>query len=347
MNPFDELEVLSKGELITGGRASGKPESKYDPKDVARGKKIEMEHVEGGSYPQDVQERVAEEISRDHLEEHPEYYDEDEGLPGMEHKLSKLGKAGTGEGAFRGGDPELAQMKQQEKKQAQEDLGDVGEEEEPEEPDESAIQDQIDKDEAKQDKLASLGKSWPAFVDSSVAQEVSPVNTDEDYNDDKDPKRDVANYYNQFRGEQRPFVEPCPLDRREHQGEVWSEALGYKIPLEGNPAFYLRRFAMVGDKEGYQRAMKQVFKSLDELLEKAEPAEEEDGLPGVQMLLEHINELDKDQLVQIAKRIWGDDYEYEEWMDDDYIRNDVQGSLMDIMESGKENFSEDQATIEE
>jgi len=345
MNPFDELEALSKSEIIPGGRASGKPDKKYDDAAVERGKKIEMEHVKGGSYPKDAQEKVAEEIARDHLEEHPCYYDEKEGLPKMESELSELGKAGGGEGQFRGGDPEYAQMKQVE---AREEAADSGVEQEGEaggemdEPDESAIEADQDKKDAKQEKMASLGKGGPSI--SMGSQQVSPVDTDEDYFDDKDPSR-VARQRLEFRGKTHPYVEPTAINRPEHQHEVWSEALGYKIPLEGNPSFYLRRFTLAGDKEGYDKARKEVFKALEED-EEQEPEEQESeeqeesnepgAKPSPQMLLQHLNEFDKDQLVQISRTIWGKNFKYDlDWMDEDYIRNDVRGSLMDIIEKNE------------
>jgi hypothetical protein len=59
------------------------------------------------------------------------------------------------------------------------------------------------------------------------------------------------------------------------------------------------------------------------------------------MLLQHLNEFSKDQLIQISKKIWGDDYNYQDWMDDDYIRNDIAGSLMDLLEGDGDNPFED------
>ncbi len=352
MNPFDELEMISKGELIPGGKASGKPKPQDDHESKKTGREIEMEHVEGGPLPKKVKEAVADEIHDDHVEEHPGYYDDKIGLPAMERQLDKVGKSDSG--SFRGGDPELAQQKQQEAKDeaADQDMGgdDAGDDAgDAAEPDEDAEIAQQDKDDTKSDKMASLTKAggFPSIPMGS--QEVSPVNTDEDYFDDRDPKRNVNNYYLQFRGRQAPFKEPCPLDRREHQHEVWSEALGYRIPLEGNPAMYLRRFNLAGDKEGYEQALKEVFKSDQDEQEPDQNPEQdseqgesnEEEPPGPKMLLQHLNEFSKDQLIQISKKIWGDDYNYQDWMDDDYIRNDIAGSLMDLLEGDGDNPFED------
>ena len=53
-------------ELIPGGLAEGVDPKKFNQKQVKIGAKVEMEHTRDP--------RVAEEISRDHLMEDPEYY---------------------------------------------------------------------------------------------------------------------------------------------------------------------------------------------------------------------------------------------------------------------------------
>lgn len=53
-------------EQIPGGLSSGKPDSDFDPAQLARGMKVEMEHTNNKA--------IAREIAKDHLTEDPEYY---------------------------------------------------------------------------------------------------------------------------------------------------------------------------------------------------------------------------------------------------------------------------------
>lgn len=53
-------------EYIKGGRAKGRSYKEFDPKQVAMGIEVELEHTD------DI--RIAEEIAKDHLAEDPEYY---------------------------------------------------------------------------------------------------------------------------------------------------------------------------------------------------------------------------------------------------------------------------------
>jgi len=69
---------------IPGGRADKKKPSDFDEKSVDDGHKIEFEHTGDPS--------VAKEITIDHLEEFPDYYDEEIGLPAMEKNLKKKKK---------------------------------------------------------------------------------------------------------------------------------------------------------------------------------------------------------------------------------------------------------------
>lgn len=63
---------------IPGGRADKKKPEDFDPKQIAKGKKVEMEHTDDPS--------LAEEIAMDHLTENPKYYDY---LEDMESKFEK------------------------------------------------------------------------------------------------------------------------------------------------------------------------------------------------------------------------------------------------------------------
>ena len=53
-------------DLIPGGLADHKPRSKFDPKQLEMGRKVEMEHTDDPD--------LAEEIATDHLEEFGNYY---------------------------------------------------------------------------------------------------------------------------------------------------------------------------------------------------------------------------------------------------------------------------------
>lgn len=65
-------------ELVSGGKADRKPDSKYSPKQMAIGKKVEREHTSSPA--------MAKEIAKDHLEEFGNYYTE---LQKMESRLEK------------------------------------------------------------------------------------------------------------------------------------------------------------------------------------------------------------------------------------------------------------------
>lgn len=67
-----------KLDLIPGGKADDKPKSDFDPKQLAMGKKVEMEHTNDP--------RKAKEIATDHLEEFGTYYT---ALKKMEDQLSE------------------------------------------------------------------------------------------------------------------------------------------------------------------------------------------------------------------------------------------------------------------
>jgi len=71
-------EPDQKKDIVHGGFADKKPRSDFDPKAVAKGAKVEMEHTNTKD--------LAKEITRDHLSEFPTYY---EALDEMEKKLKK------------------------------------------------------------------------------------------------------------------------------------------------------------------------------------------------------------------------------------------------------------------
>ena len=61
-----------------GGYADGKDDREFDPKQLAKGIKVEMEHTDS--------EDMAREITKDHLVENPKYYDY---LEDMENRFKK------------------------------------------------------------------------------------------------------------------------------------------------------------------------------------------------------------------------------------------------------------------
>jgi hypothetical protein len=63
-------------------------------KDLELGTKIEMEHTKS--------KKKAAKIAKDHIDEHPLYYDKKKGLPAMEKKLSKMKKVSKGTKASKG-----------------------------------------------------------------------------------------------------------------------------------------------------------------------------------------------------------------------------------------------------
>jgi hypothetical protein len=65
-------------DLIPGGMAAGKKDEDFDPEQIRKGEKVELEHTPSKAR--------AREIARDHLEEFPNYYTE---LDKMEEKLKE------------------------------------------------------------------------------------------------------------------------------------------------------------------------------------------------------------------------------------------------------------------
>lgn len=156
-------------------------------------------------------------------------------------KKPKVAKAQPGEevGAFRGGDPEEIRIKREEKLQEMEDSGELedqdegGEEVTPEEIEEA--------EEEEKQKQEDQGKSL--LVAKAMAhiagQQVSPVNTFGDY-DPRDANGDPVSLKNQQVDEK--YKEPAPVRPGANQHRLWSEVVGTKIPLTGNPVHELRRF---------------------------------------------------------------------------------------------------------
>ena len=311
-NPFD---YLIKSEVIPGGRGRDKPDSDFDPEQLKAGMKVEREHIEGSNLSEEEINNATKEITKDHLTESKDYYVE---LKKMEAKMEKA------EGAFRGGDPEYMQMKREAKLDQMRDADTAAESEgdvEEEEPSEEEIQADQEKKDKQSEKLASLNvdKAIPFTPFGGV--EVTPPSTDYKVVDER---RD-SKYSDEFKGKRPKFKPTGKLDRREHRNEVWSEALGFKIPPNGNPLSYLRQFVMVGDKEGYDKARKLMFKAVNE--------EESTEELGPKWLLKYVDSFPREQLVTVAQKLWGNDFSYDDSMDEEFIRLDIKGTLLDRLES--------------
>lgn len=83
------LNKVSWEEHIPGGKAKGKTPDDFDPKEVEKGQKVEMEHVvnHGDELSDEEAKKLSTEISLDHIQEFPNYYD---GLEQMEKILKDL-----------------------------------------------------------------------------------------------------------------------------------------------------------------------------------------------------------------------------------------------------------------
>jgi len=85
---MDKLKIIKKvkaklakkkvKDQVPGGIGDGKPDSDFDPKQMAEGLKIEVEHTKDKD--------LAKEIAKDHLTELPNYYINDKG----ESRLKKM-----------------------------------------------------------------------------------------------------------------------------------------------------------------------------------------------------------------------------------------------------------------
>jgi len=54
-------------DLVPGGLADQKDIKNFDPKDIEKGRKVELEHTDSDA--------IAKEVAADHLTEDPKYYD--------------------------------------------------------------------------------------------------------------------------------------------------------------------------------------------------------------------------------------------------------------------------------
>jgi hypothetical protein len=77
--------IFKAKEYLKGGKADGKPDSKYDPKELAMGRKVEKEH----SNDPKLQDKTA----KDHLKEFKWYYTFLKAMEGLMDFLKKKGAA--------------------------------------------------------------------------------------------------------------------------------------------------------------------------------------------------------------------------------------------------------------
>lgn len=82
---------------LKGGYGDNRPDSDFDPIQLKKGIKVEMEHTND--------KKLAKEIAKDHLTEHKDYYIE---LEKMENKLEKKKKSNL-EGNYKGYDYEIGE----------------------------------------------------------------------------------------------------------------------------------------------------------------------------------------------------------------------------------------------
>jgi len=77
------MSVKKFDDFMSGGLSKGKPDEDYEQEDLETGAEIQAD--EHGEEPPE----VAFKIAKDHLEEHPKYYDEEVGLPNFEKELTE------------------------------------------------------------------------------------------------------------------------------------------------------------------------------------------------------------------------------------------------------------------
>lgn len=315
-----KLFIKSK-DIIPGGLADRKTDKDFDQEALAAGQKVEMEHTKDP--------KIAREIARDHLAEDPNYY----------KKLAKMEKAGAAEPGYY--DPEQIRIKREEEAGKKGEPGEIDDADsgqssvdDPDAADPGAQELQRQKEE---DKRAEKSTSGMGGMISGA--QVSPVETGEDYVP-RDKNQEPLVHPLSFHRPINPpaWVEVGPTRGGANQWKLWSDVVGARVPAL-SPAMHLRQF------KNDPQALEEERNILARSISKADPQPEQDQEQAVseedphqvvaegKKLLNAIPQLNENQLRKVAKRIWGDDYEYGDWADEDYIRSDVTGSIMDMVES--------------
>lgn len=194
---------------------------------------------------------------------------------------------GDGDGSFRGGDPEYAQQKKEEKQQEKEDTGDVvenaikvlkassdsGDEGSFRGGDPELLQ---QKKEEKREEQEALGDTGDDAGDVN-AEEPDPADIEEEKQKEEDRLADAGKSFPFGLAEagheispvstgedynpqtpngdpwrdgdhaHYPDIDPAPIRPGANQWRPWSEVLGFKIPQEGAPWQHIRRFIMNGE----------------------------------------------------------------------------------------------------
>lgn len=71
---LSKLVRIVRADKLPGGLGDDRPDSDFDPEQLQKGIKVEMEHVGGRADKEEARE-LAKEIAKDHLTEDPKYYD--------------------------------------------------------------------------------------------------------------------------------------------------------------------------------------------------------------------------------------------------------------------------------
>jgi len=180
-------------------------------------------------------------------------------------KKPKVIKAQPGEeaGSFRGGDPEEIRIKREEKLQEMEDSGQLEDQDIQAETGDEPTQEEIEEaQEEEKQKQEDRGKSLT--VSKAMAhiagQQVSPVDTFGDYNP-LDANGDPVSLKIQQVDEK--YKEPAPVRPGKNQHRLWSEVIGTKLPLTGDPIHHLRRYHEQGRTEEMTREARLLTKAIN------------------------------------------------------------------------------------
>ena len=76
------MGVKKFDDFMRGGHSNGKPDEEYDSQELKKGAEIQAE--EHGS-----DEEISKKIAKDHLEEYPNYYNDEVGLENFERELAE------------------------------------------------------------------------------------------------------------------------------------------------------------------------------------------------------------------------------------------------------------------
>ncbi|MBU1173527.1 MAG: hypothetical protein KKD44_28500, partial [Proteobacteria bacterium] len=164
---------------------------------------------------------------------------------------------GSEGGEFRGGDPEELQRKREEKR---EEAAESGEGELQEE--EAALEVEAQGGESAMEEQAAEAAEEEAAksINPLSSSEVSPVDTGGDYQP-RGWNGDPFTLHNQAVEPER--IDPAPVRDEKTKHLPWSEVLGFKVPKEGAPWAYLRRFIFSGESDKIPEESAKILKAFD------------------------------------------------------------------------------------